>query len=210
MDRDPVAEHYALIQPDESARERVAETDGAPVTSAVTGRRPFARVSGRTYRRSMRAILAALLAMLVLAGCTPRPPVPTGSSPAAAGGACRSDYTTATLPPWAQSGFTPPTQPMPYVLGDRGDIVAILWADHEPLQSPPAATRNNKILWVSRVGGGDLTIDATLESSGRHVTRSVPGGPGPSIIDLPAPGCWSLDLTWGTAHDHMLLEYVAP
>ncbi len=173
----------------------------------------------------MRAVVVALLAMVALAGCTPRPPAPrppvitrvgsasapapTGSSTTAASGACRADYTPATLPTWAHAGFNPPNQPMPYVLGDRGDIVAILWAQHDPLQVPPAANRNSKILWVSRVGGGDLTIRATLESSGQSVTRSVPGGPGPSIIDLPAPGCWSMDLTWGTAHDHLQLEYVS-
>lgn len=158
----------------------------------------------------MRAVLAALLTMLVLAGCTPQTPRSAGSSPATGAVSCRADYTPATLPPWARSGFTPPTQPMPYVMGDRGDIVAILWAEHDPLQTPPSPARNNKILWVSRVGGGDLTIDATLESTGRSVTRSVPGGPGPSIINLPATGCWSLDLTWGTAHDHLQLEYVSP
>ena len=111
------------------------------------------------------------------------------------------------LPGWARAGFTPPTRPVPYVLGDGGDIVAILWADHDPLQVPPAADRNNKILWVSRVGSGDLNVRATLECSGKTVTRSVSGGPGPSIIDLPSPGCWSFDLTWGTRHDHLQLEY---
>ncbi len=169
----------------------------------------------------MRAAVLAPLAMLILAGCTPsqsesQPPAHTsaGSSATAvpsatASGACQSDYTPASLPTWARAGFNPPTQPMPYVVGDSGDIVAILWAGHDPLQAPPAADRNNKILWVSRVGGGDLNIRATLESSGQTATRSVPGGPGPSIIDLPAPGCWSLDLTWGSTHDHMQLEYAS-
>ncbi len=134
---------------------------------------------------------------------------PSASSTATAGSVCRSDYVPATLPTWARAGFTPPTQPMPYVLGDSGEIVAILWAEHDPLKVPPAADRNNKILWVSRVGGGDLHIRATLESSDETVTRSVAGGPGPSIIDLPSPGCWSFDLTWGTQHDHIQLEYVS-
>ena len=192
------------------------------MSAAVTGGWPHEVRT--TYPRLMRAAFVALLAIVALAGCAPHPstspspaqtpagstigPGPAGSSPATASGACRSDYTPATLPTWAQAGFTPPTQPMAYVMGDNGDIVAILWAEHDPLQVPPAADRNNKILWVSRVGGGDLHIRATLESSGQTVTRSVQGGPGPSIIDLPTPGCWSLDLTWGTASDHMQLEYV--
>jgi hypothetical protein len=97
---------------------------------------------------------------------------------------------------------------MPYVMGDRGDIVAILWAEHDPLTAAPAAGRNNKILWVGRVSSeGSLHIRARLLGSDRSTTRTVEGGPGPSIIDLPAAGCWSLDLTWGRYHDHLELEY---
>lgn len=97
---------------------------------------------------------------------------------------------------------------MPYVMGDRGDIVAVLWADHDPLVVPPAADRNNKILWVARVSSmGPLHIRARLTGSDRSVRRQVAGGPGPSIVDLPAPGCWSLDLRWGKQHDRLLLEY---
>ena len=102
---------------------------------------------------------------------------------------------------------------MPYVVGDRGDIVAILWADHDPLHAPPLAQRNNKILWVARmVPGGPFTalrIRATLDGTSQAVTRQVPGGPGPSIINLPAAGCWSLDLSWSGHHDHLTLRYSA-
>jgi hypothetical protein len=38
---------------------------------------------------------------------------------------------------------------------------------------------------------------------------SVPGGPGPSIIDLPAPGCWTLHLSWSGHTDKLKLHYVA-
>jgi hypothetical protein len=95
---------------------------------------------------------------------------------------------------------------MPYVLGNRGDIAAIVWG---PLVVPPAADKNNKILWVARVGalGGSLRIQAHLVSTGQVVHRTVEGGPGPSIIDLPSPGCWSFDLTWGSHHDHLQLGY---
>jgi len=101
---------------------------------------------------------------------------------------------------------------MPYVLGDEGDFVAILWANRDPLVAPPAADRNNKILWVSRVDPDDpapLRIRATLSGTDQTATRTLNGGPGPSIIDLPAPGCWSLNLTWGDHHDHLQLEYAA-
>jgi len=39
------------------------------------------------------------------------------------------------------------------------------------------------------------------------VTRQVAGGPGPSIIDLPAAGCWSVNLSWSGHHDHLTLRY---
>jgi hypothetical protein len=99
---------------------------------------------------------------------------------------------------------------MPYVMGARGDIVAILWAD--PLHAPPLAARSNKILWVSRLDGqlaAPLWIRATLNGTGRAVTREVAGGPGPSIIDLPAAGCWSFALSWSGHQDHLELRYVA-
>jgi hypothetical protein len=101
---------------------------------------------------------------------------------------------------------------MPYVLGARGDIVAILWSDHDPLHSPLLADRNNKILWVSRLTEqlpAPLRIRATLEGTSRTAIRMVTGGPGPSIINLPAAGCWSFDLSWSGHHDHLNLRYVA-
>jgi hypothetical protein len=136
------------------------------------------------------------------AGATP------GSSPSG-GSACRVDYPQKLLPRWARAGFTPPSQPVPYVLGDKGDVAAIVWVAHHPLVAPPAVRKNNKILWVARVGAaeGPLQIRATQVGTGQTVARSVATGPGPSIIDLPAPGCWSFDLTWGSHHDHLLLGY---
>jgi hypothetical protein len=101
---------------------------------------------------------------------------------------------------------------MPYVMSDQRNIVAILWADHDPLHVPPLADRSNKILWVSRVAlrlPAPLRIRATLNGTGQTVTREVADGPGPSIIDLPAAGCWSLDLTWSGHQDHVSLRYVA-
>jgi len=113
-------------------------------------------------------------------------------------------------PGLGRAGFHPEPLPMPYVMGDHGKIVAILWAD--PLHSPPLANRNNKILWVARmipVLPGPLVIQATLNGTGRTATREVAGGPGPSIINLPRAVCWSLNLSWAGSHDHLELRYVA-
>ena len=101
---------------------------------------------------------------------------------------------------------------MPHVTGEAGSIVAILWATRDALHSPPLQDRNNKILWVSRVPlvtPDPLVIKATLAGSTRTATVSVPGGPGPSVIDLPAPGCWTLHLSWSGHTDELKLRYVS-
>ncbi|HEV2373790.1 MAG TPA: hypothetical protein VGS19_16665 [Streptosporangiaceae bacterium] len=164
-----------------------------------------------------------LLAVLAGAGCstghssgpaTPQPrvtgsPMSPGATLAVTRG-CPASIAPRLLPTWARAGFHPAAQSMPYVMGERGDIVAILWAD--PLRAPPLANRNNKILWVSRLAGqlaAPLRIRATLNGTGRTVTREVAGGPGPSIIDMPAAGCWSFGLSWSGHEDHLKLRYVA-
>jgi hypothetical protein len=166
--------------------------------------------------------LLSLLTVVTLAGCTAggsagdsttagQGRTNWGATAAARDGeTCRRDYKLRPLPAWANAGFHPPTLQVPFAMGDKGDIVAILWAEHDPLVVPPAADRNNKILWVARVSsGGSLQIEARLNGSGESVTRTIDGGPGPSIIDLPAPGCWSFNLTWGEQHDNLELEYAS-
>jgi hypothetical protein len=101
---------------------------------------------------------------------------------------------------------------MPYVAGDHGDIVAILFG--QPLTAPPSADRNdnnNKILWVSRPTQEpitDLRIDARLIGGASTAERVVPGGPGPSIVDLPEPGCWHLTLMWSGHTDTLDIAYL--
>lgn len=43
---------------------------------------------------------------------------------------------------------------------------------------------------------------------GQEVTRTVSGGPGSSIIDMPAPGCWNLLLAWSGHTDSMAITYL--
>jgi hypothetical protein len=98
---------------------------------------------------------------------------------------------------------------MPHVVGAQGEIVAILWARHDALHAPPLANRANKILWVSRLNGqpGPLTIRAALNGTDRTATRVIPNGPGPSYVDLPAAGCWTLNLSWSGHRDQVELRY---
>jgi hypothetical protein len=145
-------------------------------------------------------------------------PVPKISSAHAAGGVlagggnCSAAASDTPLPTWARAGFSNPTGDQPHVLGARGDIVAILWAKKDALHAPPLAHQNNKILWVSRLSQrptSPLKIEAVL--AGRHtiVYREVAGGPGPSYVNLPAAGCWTLELSWSGHTDQVRLRYVA-
>jgi len=208
-----------------------AETLSDKSSSARGGAAGYAnRVRRRTVgimRHGAGFVLLAVAALLV-AACTgsthpparPQPPTARASaapaSPAQAGAAasngCAGQPPVSPLPVWARSGFSPADQAMPHVMGEAGNIVAILWASRDALHSPPRPDRNNKILWVSRIplaAPDPLVIKATLAGSTRTVTVSVPGGPGPSIIDLPAPGCWTLHLSWSAHTDELKLHYAA-
>jgi hypothetical protein len=157
----------------------------------------------------------AIACVVGLAGCTAavsdknsaQPPEP-------AAGACRSAVKTGDLPDWARGGFSPGAS-VPYVLGDGGDIVAVLLGD--PLHAPPLPGKESKILWVARVGTDpaptgqptNLAIEARLANSDLVVTREVAGGPGPSIVDLPQAGCWNLSLSWAGHKDSLAVVYQA-
>jgi hypothetical protein len=126
--------------------------------------------------------------------------------------ACRSAVSGDVLPSWARTGFSDPQPRVAHVLGEQGRIAAILFGGE--LHSPPSPDVNNKILWVSRTGAeGPLRIRATLAGTGERAEREVADGPGPSSVDLPAAGCWQVELQWGAAPDQsdtMALVYARP
>jgi hypothetical protein len=167
-------------------------------------------------RRRSRSVLAvgaglAVAAVIVATAVTLRPQrsAPIGASAMACSSVVRTDV----LPQWAWTGFSnPKAGGVPYVLGDRGDMVAVLFG--QPLSAPEAKDHSNKILWVSREGSGPgpLEIQATRVGSTVSVHRTIVNGPGPSYLLLPTPGCWHLSLTWGAGahHDTMDLAYVTP
>jgi hypothetical protein len=162
-----------------------------------------------------RGVFFAPLAVVILlvAACTGSSPPSAGvSGGAVTSDGCAGQPPVSPLPVWARAGFNPPDQAMPHVMGEAGNIVAILWATRDALHSPPRPEPANKILWVSRipfVAPEPLVIRATLAGSTRTATVSVAGGPGPSTIDLPAPGCWTLHLSWSGHRDELRLRWVA-
>jgi hypothetical protein len=156
----------------------------------------------------------ALVVLAALSGCTSDDAPAAKAAPSAAAtsaAGCSTDYPARKLPSWAATGFRKGAT-IPYVVGDEGQIAAIVWQEHEPLVVPSPEGRNNKILWAARPPaqlGEDLHIRATLDGTGETVDRTIEGGPGPSTVDLPKPGCWSMELSWGEHRDHLRLAYAA-
>jgi hypothetical protein len=149
------------------------------------------------------------VATLLSAACLAVAVAPTASSSPTA--ACHSAVAKGVLPTWARTGFSDPRPRLPHVLGRSGEIAALVFG--YPLRSPPAKD-SNKILWVSRRTVkplSDLRVHAQRmdgrDRVGRAVTRVVVGGPGPSGINLPAPGCWRLTLHWSGRTDELDLQY---
>jgi hypothetical protein len=207
----------------EDLQDRIREAFRARTATVPEPRQPDWTTTGRRQARQRRspyapilasgAVLITLVAALFIGvsvgshrtrSASPRPaPVVVQAVPS-----CVGDVPSRVLPQWARGGFTAAEPRMPYVLGARGDIAAILFGN--PLAAPPRPTLNNKILWVSRVPdtpGDPLIIDARLDGSRTTVRRTVPGGPGPSIIDLPRSGCWHLTLKWSQHTDLVDLRY---
>jgi hypothetical protein len=125
---------------------------------------------------------------------------------------CRAVVSDSVVPVWARDGFSEKRPRMPQTLGRAGRIDALIFGN--PLYSPSLVQRSNKILWVSRLRVSDTaTLQITAQRMqgtrriGAPVTRSIVGGPGPSIIDMPAAGCWRLSLAWSGHHDSLDLSY---
>lgn len=135
-------------------------------------------------------------------------PGQTSSSEAADGSyTCPASTPVAVVPAWARAGFSDRRPKMPYVLGDDGRIVAIVFGN--PLNAPESADHSNKVLWVAKAGDGPLTIEARLNAADEPAVVELTA-PGPSYLNLPTPGCWHLDLSWGDQIDSMSIRVQAP
>jgi len=101
-------------------------------------------------------------------------------------------------------------------MGVRGEIVAILWGGPKTSLFAPRrkGQENNKILWAARqplpvMSLAPMSIRATLNGTRVFASRVLPNGSGPSYVDLPAPGCWTLNLSWAGHRDQVDLWYTA-
>jgi len=193
-----------------SAAEDIAVPAAPALELAAAGRRSRQRrrVGISLTLAAAAAVVAVGVPVLADQRSAPRA-APAGGTSTPPGAHCVDPVPSRLLPVWARTGFSDPRPRIPYVRGDHGDIVAILFA--QPLSAPSAADHGNKILWAARVAdGSSLHITATLSDGSATVTRVVEGGPGPSLVDLPKPGCWHLTLRWAGRTDSMDLAYDAP
>jgi hypothetical protein len=165
----------------------------------------------RSRRRRLRLYAAVAMTVIVVAAIAVVYSLATTATEphrrvAPAGTSCAHAVVTSPLPNWARDGFSPNAYVEPHVTGTHDQIIGVLFA--KPLRSPPANGHQNKILWVAKDhSAGTLKITARLAGSSQVVTRTIADGPGPSIIDMPAPGCWQLTLTWSGHRDTVSLPY---
>jgi hypothetical protein len=194
------------------AFERLAEqAPHHPDLAGTTRRR------GRRRRMNTVAAVAAASLAAVVTGLLAAPNSPFHGSrhdsdiAVAPSPPCRSAVTHGVLPEWARGGFSDPRPVMPFVTSASGNVVGILFGD--PLSSPPRPDIANKVLWVWHDLPADTTTlhaSARLNGTGPVVTTGLPSPLGPSYVDLPAPGCWRLSLTWAGGSDTIDLQALTP
>ncbi|WNM29415.1 hypothetical protein RKE30_02900 [Streptomyces sp. Li-HN-5-11] len=139
---------------------------------------------------------------------------PTHVAASNAGGSCHPAVTPGLLPTWARRGFTGEAS-IRHIIGDNGQIAAVLFG--YPYHAPAAKDSANKILWVAKDAEGaarsgpddHMVIKARLSGTNEVVSRSIAGGPGPSLVDMPKPGCWKFSLSWPGHSDTLDIEYLA-
>ena len=148
--------------------------------------------------RRGRGPWGAICALILLAvfACNQPPAATTSVSPSQAGqqveGACAATVLTNAEPPvWSQSGWshvkgTP--WPVPWTAAGSGDAVAFVFAGRLVAgASPRVDGSTNKILWVLREPV-PFVVEGRPSGKATPVV-TVPGGP--SIVDVPTPGCWT-------------------
>ena len=155
-----------------------------------------------------QVLLACLLA--ALAGCSQaeaaRTPVaqPSAVSSSELAGSCPGTaIVKGPTPAWLDvaSGHNTPAG-LAYTIDATATVGGFLFG--YPLRAGHPENPTNKILWIVRLprNGSDLVIlghPAGAASPIVKVTKPADSGPGeiyPSIVDMPTPGCWVLDLAW--------------
>lgn len=146
-----------------------------------------------------------------LATVSPSLSTPAGPSPATALGGCgQTSVLVGGLPQWAQSSL----DDLPYVMSREGNLIGVLFS-HPLRASSGSETPGNKILWRVREPRNGADLRLTLRHVGGHtdpviITRTADSGPGeiyPSVVDVPATGCWAVVAEWDGHRATLELAY---
>jgi hypothetical protein len=162
----------------------------------------------RSVPRSFAPAAAVALALAACGGSTSTTTSTTTSTSAtiAAATCVAAPVHTGTPPGWTAAAWadSSPGFRVPYSLASD-DAAAAFWFAPR-LRAGHPENPSNKVLWVVRAprDGHPLRIIARLGSDPTQVVRvswpadSSPGEIYPSDVDLPRPGCWRLQLAWGS------------
>jgi hypothetical protein len=154
-------------------------------------------------------VLGALV--VLLASCAPSSassaqahPSPTVAVHSFAGGCAGTALTDALPPVWAQGGWNQPAAPwpVPWAFGTGKDAVAYVFATELVAGASPRVNgTNNKVLWEAK----NSLSDAGIRIEGHPLGQTQPVvtiAGGPSIVDVPAAGCWTFALSWSSNGKH--------
>ncbi len=119
------------------------------------------------------------------------------------------------MPTWGSVG----AGTIPWTLGQPRDVVAVLFATELVAGGARPDGSTNKILWLTRAPVASNRIMLAARPVGAEVpvvTQEVPGTQGyeqgrqfPSIVDLPTPGCWRIDVSGGSLRSGFELNVLA-
>jgi hypothetical protein len=139
--------------------------------------------------------------LLLFSGCDLSPSEPAGKGAAHVGGPCRAAPVRHDRPPaWTDLAGVPPD--MPYAVASPATAAAFFFRYPLVAGPPDSGGARNKVLWVVR-GGSREPFVVTARSDGAPTVRLTGDSNGASgevqrtILELPAAGCWRLDLRAG-------------
>ena len=166
----------------------------------------------------MRKAAFVFLAALLVVGCGSSDR--TGSHRRVMAGGCGDTRVYRGAPPtWTASAFGSSSpgfaNVLPYAVAEHGNAAGFIFG--YPLRAGAPSNRRNKILWIVRLprNGSELTIRGTPLDGVRPVitvsspANSSPGEIYPSIVNVPAAGCWRMTLHWAGHTDALDLAYLS-
>lgn len=173
---------------------------------------------GRVLRARRRAVNGFVSLVLVASGAAvvaamAKPdhhPSTASSAVASAVPTCPApSRATDDVPSWAASARPP--KGVPHLLSRERNVIGFLFG--YPLRAGHPKNRTNKILFVMREPRNGRPLNVTGTLAGRRSTHtsikgdSAPGEIYPSVINVPAPGCWQFALRWNGHNATINLAY---